>query len=658
MGRRSPDRRLRREPRHACDDGARGRRRSRHARRGQRSGVSRARDAVLVLVDLQQDYLAARELEPPAAAVTARAATLLAACRSAEVPVVHVHTTVSRADDRRMAHWKAAGRWMCEQGTPGHEPPAELSPRAGERVVEKRGFAAPAEQLGEALGGTRRVIVAGVHLHACVRQVVLDAYERDAMVWVAEDATASHDPMHAAAARNWLARRVARFMPDGQIVAELGGPPPVSPGASGAGAAVARAVSAGHEWRKVPPSGRADLLTRLAARLESEVEPLAIQIARELGKPVRHGRTEVSRTVEMLRAVARRAPGPDPREARAIAEVRDRAHGVVAVVTPWNNPLYIPLGKIAPALLHGNSAVWKPAPAASGISGRALELLGAAGLPPGLVELVHGDAEEARELMGHPDVAAVTLTGSAAAGWAAREICARRHVPLQAELGGNNAALVWPEADLEHAAREIASGAFAQAGQRCTANRRVIVARDALEELVALLERATAAMAIGDPLDDRTEIGPLVDAGARDRVAHVIERAGDLPRVVPHDGPLPTGHFLAPTIIRCEDSDHEVVRHETFGPLLVVQPAENFDHALALLNGVSHGLAAALFCDSPELTERFLAEADAGILKLGRSTADAAVDVPFGGWKASGLGPPEHGEFDRLFYVRPQTVYR
>jgi alpha-ketoglutaric semialdehyde dehydrogenase len=261
--------------------------------------------------------------------------------------------------------------------------------------------------------------------------------------------------------------------------------------------------------------------------------------------------------------------------------------------------------------------------------------------------------------MADPEVDAVTLTGSSLAGFSAQEVCARRRIPLQAELGGNNAAIVWPDADLEHAAREIAEGAFAQAGQRCTANRRVVVHVDCRDRLLELLQRETAALPWGDPRLRETKVGPLVSPEARDRLAGLVSRAGDgVELIVPHGrAPDAEGAWYPPTIARVDDPAHELVQHESFGPLLVVQTASGWDEAMALLDGVPQGLAAALFSSSSDLAERFLDEALAGILKLNRSTADAEVDVPFGGWKASGIGPPEHGGFDRDFYTRPQAVY-
>jgi acyl-CoA reductase-like NAD-dependent aldehyde dehydrogenase len=260
-------------------------------------------------------------------------------------------------------------------------------------------------------------------------------------------------------------------------------------------------------------------------------------------------------------------------------------------------------------------------------------------------------------------VSAATITGSSAAGYAAQVIGARRRIPLQAELGGNNAAIVMPDANLQQAAREIAAGAFEQAGQRCTANSRVVIHADCRDALLELLVEAAASLIWGDPTQEATQVGPMVSTGHRERVASMVERAvADGARGLwPLGSEPPTGSFEAawypPAILCCGNRAMEIVQEEVFGPVLVVQTARDWDEAMSLCNGVRQGLVASVFSGSRKTIDDFLERAQAGILKVNQSTASAAVDAPFGGWKHSGLGPPEHGEFDCDFYTRPQTIY-
>jgi acyl-CoA reductase-like NAD-dependent aldehyde dehydrogenase len=237
---------------------------------------------------------------------------------------------------------------------------------------------------------------------------------------------------------------------------------------------------------------------------------------------------------------------------------------------------------------------------------------------------------------------------------------------LQAELSGNNAAIVWDDADFAQAAAQVTWGAFGFAGQRCTANRRVIVHSPRFEALLAEWKTAAERLVWGDPLDAATDIGPVIDATKRDDMAALVARAEadgaawrvELPQRVRAAEPWTLeGAYAQPAIACCDVPGHPLVQEETMSPLLVVQRADDFDHALALANGVRHGLAAALFTNSENLRERFLEEATAGILRFNSSTAGAGITLPFGGWKHSGLGPPEHGQADRLFYTHMQAVY-
>src|SRR4030095_12597799 len=240
---------------------------------------------------------------------------------------------------------------------------------------------------------------------------------------------------------------------------------PMSGGAEAAATGLA-AREAGEAWGRTPAAGRASRLSRLADRLEAEASDLGGQLAADVGKPISLGEEEARRAAALIRNAAklRFEDGRGDSGSR----YRRVPLGVVAAVTPWNNPVAIPWGKFAPALVLGNTVVWKPSPAGTGLARRTLEMARDAGIPEGVLGLLTGDHRTAAALMSDPRIDAVSLTGSSAAGWAAQEICARRRIPLQAELGGNNAAIVWEGADLSKAAEQIALGAFAFSGQRCT----------------------------------------------------------------------------------------------------------------------------------------------------------------------------------------------
>ena len=620
----------------------------------------------LLLVDLQNDYLREPRLDPPAGELVRRAAALLDACRNEGVPVLHARTTISASGEDRMPHWRSAGRRWCVAGTSGHDPPPALRPLEGERCFDKTFFSAFADpRLPRALAelDARELVVCGVHLHGCVRATALDAYAGGLRVVIAADATGDYDGLHAAVSREWLSGREIAFA----SVAELTGRHAASsPGSASEGAAraAAEARRIGAGWARLDPEVRREFLTRAAGLVDERRGELARAIVAEVGKPITYARAEVERGAALLRAAAV-LPAPTT-GAGAEAETRRVPLGVVAQITPWNNPLAIPLGKLAPALALGNSVVWKPSPRSPQIAPMVRDLLEEAGLPAGLVSLVAGGAEAAGAVCEAADVAGVSITGSSAAGYAAQAICARRRIPIQAELGGNNAAIVWSDCDLDAAAQAIAEAAFGCAGQRCTANRRAIVAADALDGFVERLAEATARLPLGDPSDPATRVGPLIDEEAAVRVAAALARAEEDGATVLHpggDGPRIEGleadaRYLQPALVLEAAPEAEIVRRETFGPVLVLQRADDFGTALEMLNGVPEGLVAALFSTSEEHRSRFLESARAGVLKLGRATSDVGVETPFGGWGTSGVGPPEHGPGNAEFYTRPQAIYR
>ena len=678
----------------------------------------------LLLIDLQNDFLGAKGLEPAAGIVVEGAHRVLDCARQLSVPVIHVWTTVNergKNPDTRMPHWKRANKWSCVEGTKGHETPLQLRALPDEAIVHKQFFSAfENNDLDEILRSREidTLILVGVHEHGCIRAAALDAYARGFRVLVAHDAIGSDDALHAAITQRYLEQRAAQYLSVESLIALLqneiapteNSAPRLSavqfPAAGQLPAAViagetidgsdlddlvhnsprqsaqmlwrvpicnashvAQAAVVAHraqrDWRKTLVASRVAILQRFAALLHGESEVLAQQMALEIGKPVTQGRGEIARAVDLIETVVSFADEALERRCTPDSVARFRPLGTVALVTPWNNPIAIPVGKIAPALFYGNAVVWKPSPPASSVALKVLDLLRRAGCPDGLVNLLCGDRSTAALLMNDAAIDGVTFTGAVASGYAAQEICARRHIPLQAELGGNNAAIVWRDCDLKNAARKIAEAAFGFAGQRCTANRRVVVDSEIYDAVLSHLQTATRELVWGDPCDEKTQIGPLISRHSQQQSSTRIERAKLVATKVmtPHENQsnrdelLANGAYFLPTIVCCDDATAEIVQEESFAPILVVQRATDFEHAISLCNGVRQGLALALFSDSSELRQQFLQDAQAGILKIGGATADANACAPFGGWKSSGIGPAEHGLANREFYTRVQTVY-
>jgi alpha-ketoglutaric semialdehyde dehydrogenase len=608
---------------------------------------------LLLLVDFQQEFLKRPQLQPCAGETVFHAESLLNHWRRSKQPVAHLLMSPPTTPADGLAH-RRDRITVADDG----ESPGGLRPMEGESIIHKTGFSAPELVEKVTATGAKRVVIAGLMLHACVREAALQLYQSGMEVVLAGEAVASDDPVHAAITKRYFEDRSLRFSSTASLIESVATgifPTGRHEPETSVNESLEIAASVAVAWEETPYEERAALIDRLADILQTKIDQVADCIHTEIRKPLRFSYAEVLSSAEMAAGLTRRLrPSPD-RPGKTGVEIRRRPHGVVAIITPWNNPVYLPLGKILPAILCGNTVVWKPAREANGTARVLHSLIEEAGLPRGVVNLCRGDAETGRELISHSCIDAVSLTGSDSAGFSASEICAKRRIPFQAELGGNNAAIVLADADLTFAASSIAAGAFEMAGQRCTANRRVIVERSCLNEFLEKLQQTTAN------LDPSETVGSLVDESHHARVSEAVQRAVAAGMPIFH--PLPEGPgspplCFPPTILICEDPSHEIVQEETFGPVLVLQPADSVADAISKCNGVRQGLAASIFSEDENAIATFLRTARAGILKINASTAGAVVDVAFGGWKSSGIGPPEHGEFDLEFYSRPQTLYR
>ncbi len=621
----------------------------------------------LLLVDLQLDFLARPGLNPEAAELVTCVEALLAGCRALGLPVLHAHTRIRADVSDRMPHWARAGYSACVFGTAGAQSPPALAPLASEPVFAKRFFSAfenpGLEQHLHSLG-IDTLVIAGLYLHGCVRTSVLDAYAAGFRVLVATDAVGSTEPLHATISREYLDGRAAEFMCSEALLKHLAGTDgrqthPATSKSADVAQATATAAGAWAAWRNTGQATRADLLLGWRAILEQDSETLAGLLADEIGKPLAAGREEMQRALAHIDTAVRIAS-----EAPALTagvRVRYRPVGCVGLITPWNNPVAIAVGKIAPALAFGNTIVWKPSPHAPRASRRVMESLAAAGMPSGLVSLVSGGAEAAQALMRDPAIVAVSITGSQRTGQDAAALCALSGKPLQAELGGNNAMIVLADVDVEGAATALARSAFSFAGQRCTAVRRFIVEASIAARFERVLASATRALRIGDPRRDDIDVGPLISAEHCAHVAAVVAQAlADGGRLVT-GGREPEGRsggcWFEPTLLAEVGPDTAIAQQETFGPVALILRAANLDDALSLANGVPQGLLAGLLSADAGARARFAAEIDAGILQFGPGPFALHADAPFGGWKSSRIGPAEHGRWDREFYARPQVQY-
>lgn len=420
-------------------------------------------------------------------------------------------------------------------------------------------------------------------------------------------------------------------------------------------------------WAATPHHVRGRILDRAADVLDANAEVWGAELSWEEGKTRAEGVGEVRRAAEIFRYYASEASRPvgevfaSPRPGEQI-HVIHRPVGVVAVVTPFNFPIAIPAWKIAPALSYGNTVVWKPASLVPLLAVRLAEALVEAGLPEGVLSLLIGGGALGGRLVEHPGVDAVTFTGSTSVGRNLIAACGRLARPVQTEMGGKNAAVVLADADLELAAGEVFAGAFRSTGQKCTATSRLVVAEPVADEFLALLTKRASALLVGDPLEEGTEMGPVVSLQARDEIQSSVNAGIERPGVEllaggrPYDDDRMTGAFLQPTVVELAGDD-PLWRQELFGPVLSVRRARDVEEAFALANDSEFGLSAAVFTDDLRAVAAATEQVDVGVLHINSETAGADPHVPFGGAKQSAYGPKEQGRAARDFFTRTRTVY-
>jgi len=629
----------------------------------------------LLLVDLQRDFIERPGLQPPFPELAGAIVKVLEHARSSGMPVGHIRTRVDPTGDNRMPHWRNSDTWACVAGTPGEAPPPLLEALPAEPVFYKRffsGFADPGLDVWLRGRGVRELWVVGIYTHGCVRATVLDAYERGYGITVVDDCIGSTDPLHGRITRDYLRARSIRFADSGDLLAS--GLPPdihfnpdqpdqvvVTVERSDRDAIERAVVSVGHAqgaWSLLPLKERRSVISRFSDRLAAAAPTLEQWMVRDLGKPRRDARDELRRASGHIAAALRL---PDRETLDETTEIQYSPHGTIALVTPWNNPVAIPVGKLAAALVFGNGVAWKPAFQADTISRHLLALLQESGLPRGLVQLINGGAREVSALAAHPGVQAVSLTGPESAGLTVAAACNPSGKPLQAELGGNNALLVLADAELENHVAVWARLAFGFAGQRCTAVRRFVVEDAILGHFESLFKGAMEGLRVTGPGEMDCDVGPLLSANHLARVQAAVDDAlGRDARLVAGGAPVAgvEGHYYQPTLLADLPVDDPLIQEELFGPVAVVQRARDFEQGLDLVNGVRQGLLAGIATRSLARRQDFTRRVEAGIVLEGGEAMRIHPAAPFGGHKASQMGPPEHGRWDRDFFSRVKVVYR
>ncbi len=649
--------------------------------------------AAFLFIDLQNDFLDRQHLLPNKDILVQKNSELLSYARSVQAPIVHVHTIVDPEAGNAMPHWKKKNIKQCVTKTDGSLPPNQLIPLHDEIVIQKQfysGFESIDLHAYLKKQNITLLIISGIYTHACVRSTALDAYALGYDVVIASDAVGSPEPLHAEITRNYLEKREIKFLSHSEILetveqsisrnvdtsikTKLDSHSCIQVNPANVhqklhefefqnkfeiDKAIKNLQEPSQYWQSIDIPARAKIINNLCDQLSNNSLFWIEKIVEEVGKPIKDAREEFQRALQNIEAAVEIAVCDC--ESNSKYSVAYHPVGTFAIITPWNNPIAIPIGKIIPALLYGNAVAWKPSPAATRISALLLAAFETAGIPEGLVSLIVGDNHTAQNLMRHEGIVGVSITGSLEAGRTANAICKATNKRVQAELGGNNAAIVLPGGDWEVSLSHLVKAAFSYSGQRCTALRRFIVDKTIASEFIAKFEKETAKLQVGLPKEKSTDIGPLISKAAQTSLLDMIERAlQDGAELIAGGDSMECGgdgYWLTPTILKVNDFSLEVAQTETFGPLVIIQVAYDVKHALEIANSVDQGLLAYVIGGTKEQIAVLQQGLQVGMLNLSNKAIPLDFNAPFIGWKKSSIGLPEHGRWDRDFYSNIQVIY-
>jgi len=434
-------------------------------------------------------------------------------------------------------------------------------------------------------------------------------------------------------------------------------------------AAVKAAKEAFDAWRLMPAPARGDILRRVGDIMTARKEDLARNMTREMGKVLDETRGDVQEGIDTAyyaategrRLFGHTVPSELPNKFNMSLRV---PIGVAGIITPWNFPMAIPTWKIFPALVCGNTVVFKPASDTPLTATTFVEILLEAGVPPKVVNLVHGSGSKVgTHIVNHPDIDLISFTGSSAVGKAISKGASDTLKRVSLELGGKNAQIVMEDANLELALEGVLWGAFGTTGQRCTATSRLILHESVYDEFMDMLVAASGKLKLGDGLKPETNVGPLINEGQRNVVQEYVEigkkegatlvRGGNVYSV----GDCANGWFHEPTIFGDVTPDMRIAQEEIFGPVLSVLKISSFDEAIRVLNDSKYGLSSSIYTNDVNRGFRALRDIQAGITYLNGPTIGAEAHMPFGGVKETGNGHREGGWEVYEFYTETKTVF-
>lgn len=435
-----------------------------------------------------------------------------------------------------------------------------------------------------------------------------------------------------------------------------------------ANAAVAAAERAYPAWRRTPAPVRGQIIAKAAVIMQERKEEIARAMTMEEGKTIREARGEVAKSINIMDFMAgesRRFGGETLHSElpNNFAYTLKQPLGVVAAITPWNFPVCIPCWKMAPALITGNTVVFKPSPLTPWTAQLTCEVFQAAGLPAGVLNMVMGGAEVGEAFINNPTVKAISFTGSNTVGTQIYSQGAKRMAKVQCEMGGKNPVIVLEDADLELAVEGVVMGAFGSTGQRCTATSRLIVVDAVADRVVRMVLDRAKRLRVGYGLDESIDMGPAVDENQMKKDLASIEAGKKIGAQLLCGGErlsgreYDRGYFVAPTIFDHVQPKTGLAQSEIFGPVLSILRVKDFDEAMAVANDVRYGLTSSIYTSDANKIFRFTEEIETGITHINSPTVGGEAHLPFGGVKGTSMGWREQGRTAVDFYTEIKTVY-
>lgn len=422
-------------------------------------------------------------------------------------------------------------------------------------------------------------------------------------------------------------------------------------------------------WRNLSGAQRGDYLYKAADALERRLDEIGETMTREMGKTLPEAKGETMRGVAILRYYAgegmRKIGDVIPStDAEGLMFTTRVPLGVVGVISPWNFPVAIPIWKIAPALIYGNTVVWKPATETAVTAAKIMEVFHEAGLPAGVLNMVVGSGREIGQgLVSHPAVHGVTFTGSNAVGKQVAQAALERGIKYQLEMGGKNPIIIAADADLDLAVEATVSGGLRSTGQKCTATSRVIVVSEVYDAFKAKLLAKVQSLRVGDGLDPATWLGPCANENQLKTVESYIRKGVEEGAVLlcggnrPEDPALRDGFYIEPAVFEDVEPSMTIAREEIFGPVLALMRVDTLEEAIALANDSEYGLSASIYTRDIGNILTFIRDMDAGLVRVNAETAGVELQAPFGGMKRSSSHSREQGEAAIEFFTSIKTVF-